>query len=413
MMIRYRLRCRGCDEGFWARVGVDSTRETKFYLLCPNCNLPIRAVARGEDYGTFRVKFDADELGSLADDAKVVTANPFIPARPDADSDSPSEAFPMMTLHHLLGDDVIEFMQSLGSARSAVAHNWQPVRRIYEYYLDGNWQAFDRSIGSSFPSEGWPNGDTVHERATRAHMAILMVAVELVIPSDQLHRYFDRYSRKHTAALRAPMYRTLLVEEVKNGRLADLQRSVFDLIDLFVQRSEMWAMGGLERVVPDERRAFLDDLVLARDEFGELRDLYQQSFELICRTLRFLVAAQNTVTRQGPNDFGSDLPSGVPANRRPANLNQFDKLSAAYRIAYVGQVPGWEGLAAVLDNEIRNTIGHATARHDLRTGRIVSDKNPVGVTYLHFLACVYDLFEALTFELQVLRFARVASSPDF
>lgn len=412
-MIRYGLRCLGCDDAFWVRVGADSTGGTKFYLLCPNCSLPIRATARGEDLYTFDVKFDAVRVESLADDAKVVTANPFVPARPGADSDSPLEAFSMMTLHHLLGDDVFAFIQSLGSARSTVAHNWPPVRRIYEYYLDGNWPAFDRAVASTFPDVNWPNGATVQERATRAHMAILAGTVELVIPSDQLHRYFDRYSRKHTAALRVPEYRALLVTDFEDGKLKRLQRSLFDLIDLFVQRSEMWAMGGLERVVPNDRRTFLDDLVLARDEFGELRDLYQQGFELICKTLRFLVAAQNTVKRMDPNDFGPDVPPRVPANRHPTNLSQFDKLPNAHRIEYVGQVPGWEGLAAVLDNKIRNTIGHATVRHDLRSSRIVSDQNADGITYLQFLAGVYDLFEALTFALQVLRFARIASSPDF
>ena len=53
------------------------------------------------------------------------------------------------------------------------------------------------------------------------------------------------------------------------------------------------------------------------------------------------------------------------------------------------------------------------APDDLRTGRVVSDKNPDGVTYLRFLAETVDVVEAVTTLAQVLRAARVAASPDF
>jgi hypothetical protein len=318
----------------------------------------------------------------------------------------------MMTLVELLGDNVIPFMGFLGSARETVLQRWQPVRRIFEYYLDENWLVFDRSIAAAFPHSNWPSGDTVHERATRAHTAMLTVTGQLVMPSEQIHQFLGRYSRKHMAVVGVPGYRARLARDRDDGKLAELQRSIFDLTDLFVQRSEMWAMGGLARVVRDDRRDLLDELVLARDEFGEVRDLYQQGFEVICKTLRYPVAAQNALKRQDPDDFGADHPQRVPANRHATTLKSFDRLQNAYRIAYVAQVPGWEGLTSFLDNRVRNTIGHATARHDLRSGRVVSEANPAGVTYLQFLAGVYDLFEALVATLQIVRFARVASSPD-
>src|SRR5690348_2091907 len=37
------------------RVGTDSTIGTKFYFPCPNCRLPIRGFARGDDAMTFDV----------------------------------------------------------------------------------------------------------------------------------------------------------------------------------------------------------------------------------------------------------------------------------------------------------------------------------------------------------------------
>lgn len=152
---------------------------------------------------------------------------------------------------------------------------------------------------------------------------------------------------------------------------------------------------------------------LARDEFGETRDLYQQAFEVLAKTLRYAVAAQNVVKRGDFNDFGEGHPQLIPVKERPKSLKAFDKLSNAYKIAYVAQVSEWVTYAEMLDSRVRNTIGHASVRHDLRSGRVVSEKDPAGITYMAFIGGVYDLFDALSVSLQVLRTIRITSSSDW
>ncbi|KUH35261.1 hypothetical protein ATE80_30280 [Streptomyces kanasensis] len=182
---------------------------------------------------------------------------------------------------------------------------------------------------------------------------------------------------------------------------------------VFIEHHESWEMGLLERFFrPSDKSAF-EELVLYRDEFSLVRDLYQQGFELACKCLWPLIAAQNSVKRGNPDDFGEVHPDRVPEKQRPKNLDKFDKLPNAYKIAYVAQVPGWEPIESLLNNRRRNTIGHATAHHDLQTGRVVNDENPSGMTYLEFLSEVLGVFEALSTLAQVLRASRVASSPDF
>lgn len=415
MMIRFGVRCSGCEESFVVRVGADSTSGTKFYFPCPHCRLPLRAEARGDDFETFVVTFEPERvpLESLPDDVAVVTANPFVPARSEADWDDPEGGFSMMTLFHLLGGDVEPYFRATGGRRAAIAEGWPKVRRLYEYYLDENWSMFDRVFGTDFGTSGLPSGATTHERATRAHHPMLAVTGSIAVPTEAMERFLTRYSMKHTAALANDEYRAFMREEGSSGRISRLQRATFDAIDLFIARSEMWALGALARHVDESRRPDLDGMVLARDEFGETRDLFQQGFEVICKSLRYLVAAQNVVKRGDPNDFGVDHPGTVPANSRPTTLANYEGLSNAYKIAYVNQVPGWEAFAAALDNKVRNTIGHASVRHDLRSGKVVSDRNPDGVTYLQFIEGVYTMFEALSVTLQVLRFARVSSSGDW
>ncbi len=78
---------------------------------------------------------------------------------------------------------------------------------------------------------------------------------------------------------------------------------------------------------------------LFRDEFDVLRDLYQQGFETVCKTLRFAVAAQNTVKRRNPDEFGDQVPDGLNLKKNPTSLNAYDKLPNAARVAYVRQIP--------------------------------------------------------------------------
>lgn len=219
--------------------------------------------------------------------------------------------------------------------------------------------------------------------------------------------------RKHTAAVaKYPAYLALLKQDEAAGGIQALQRSVFDVIELFVGKREMWLMGALPRFVDERRLPDLDRLTLARDEFSETRDLFQQAFEVTSKTLVYAMGAQNTIKQGNPDDFGVTRPSTVPEKSRPASLGKYRKLPNAYKIAYVAAVPGWEEFAKILDNRGRNTIGHATVRHDLRSGRVVTDSDPSGVTYLGFLSGVYALFDALATSLQVLRSVRLAATRD-
>ena len=172
-------------------------------------------------------------------------------------------------------------------------------------------------------------------------------------------------------------------------------------------------MGRLPRWVDDNAKRDLEDLTLFRDEFTTARDLYQQGFEASCKCLWILMATQNSVKQADPNNFGDTHPDMVPTTRRASSIAQYNRLSNAQKLAYVEMVPGWEVLPKLLSSEKRNAIGHGTARHDLLKGRVYTDKDPQGVTYLRFLEETFGAFEALSILMQVLRSARIATSPDF
>jgi hypothetical protein len=415
MISRYYLKCTGCEEVFIARLGVEPTSRTRFYLPCPHCRLPIRGSMSGTKLENHRIGIECDVMnGSDLElpGARVVTINPFVPSLYEADSFAPTGAFPTLTLVQILGEDVFtKFESERHTALEAGGAMWPDVRMLFQYYLQGNTQMFSRIAKQKFGLDWDPS--TSHQRTSVAYQALgtatTMITGRTGTSSETV---IGRFSRKHTAAMNR--HRDHLLAFRRRGQAAAaLERDLFTELNRFVEQHESWEMGLLGRFVgPDEKVAF-DQLVLYRDEFSTVRDLYQHGFELACKCLWPLVAAQNTVKRGSPDNFGDDHPNIVPAKFRPASLEKYDRLSAARKIAYVTQVPGWESFADLLNNRRRNTIGHATAHHDLQTGRVVSDDDPSGMTYLEFLSETFGVFEALSTLAQVFRASRVASSPDF
>lgn len=359
------------------------------------------------------VKFECDvvEQTDLPAEPRVVTVNPFVPSRYDADSYSGMGAFPTLTLVSVLGEEnSLGFREDRGTASSLIEELWPSVRIAFEYYLQQNWDMFEKIARSKFGLESV--GQTAHQRATIAYQGIAIVAVDIVgRTGDRSAKLFERFARKHITAIRHRPYLTVIRARGVDAR--QTEHDLFRVIEHFIADYEAWEMGKLVRYVDDDAARVLDELVLFRDEFPLVRDLYQQGFEMACKCLWILVGAQNGAKRKDANAFGNDHPASVPEKMRAKTLAQFDRLPNAYKISYAAQVPGWESLSSFLNSGRRNTIGHATARHDLRSGRVISDKDPAGIAYIDFLGETFGVFEALVVLMQVLRTVRVASSPDF
>jgi len=418
MMLRLAVRCPGCEQDVVVRIGMDTTERTQFYFPCPyqDCGLPIRGTVFSGDGSAFTVKFPDDierDLASVPGDALVTTANPFVPGSFDAGSLDAFGGSSMFALDHLLGDRMIDFGAQRSKAAEVLRELWPPARRLYEYYLAENWEGFSRTTSKYFDDWNLPRDAKTHARAVAAHQPMLAVTWNIVEPSEAAAQFLETFCQVHLQAVKTPAYSELLKEDGDIGKVEALQRGVFDALERFVPRYEMWAMGALQRFMDQSRHAELDRLTLARDEFHETGPLYQHAFEAISKTLRYPVAAQNTLQRGDPNNFGDVHPQTVPIDERPRTMSQFERISNAHKIAYVNQIAEWQAFCSILDNKIRNNIGHSSTRHDLRSGRVVSDKDALGVSYTTFLAAVYEIFGALAVTSQLLRSVRVTSSRDW
>jgi hypothetical protein len=313
----FGLQCPGCDQDFAARVGIEPTKMTRFYVPCPHCEYPIKGRMYGEKLKDLRVEFDAAQVNieDNALDAPFVTVDPSVPSRLKGAERGQLGTFPTMTLIQLAGDDGHELLQVLQQGKDEASLRWPVIRRLYEYYLAEDWKHFDKAAADTY--EDWKPVHTEHERATVANQAVgLFMAGVNGGSREATAQFVHRFGKKHTAALHNKAYRDELQALAKTGEIGSLQRQVFDEIGRFVESLPSWQMGILDRYVTDEARPELANLTLFRDEFDILRDRYQQSYELVCKVIKVALAAQNTVIRKDPNDFGP-VPAGVGIKASP------------------------------------------------------------------------------------------------
>lgn len=413
MINRLFLKCPGCNIPFIARIGVSTAKNTRFYLPCPNCSLPIKGSMDGEDIMDYRFNIECEKVHehNLPEKPKAVTIDPFVPSKYNADSFDKLGYFPTMTLVKLLGSEkmiTFEKEHSYGQHISKII--WPEANKIFNYYLMQNWPMFENSarVGLDIDSIG----SKMHERTSIAYSCIYVTTHHLIGRSNIGVSYMtERFLRKHKATLKNYQYISLIRNEVSN--VLSLEKNLFNTIDNFIREYEVWCMGRLNHHITEKAKSNLNELTLFRDEFSTVRDLYQQGFEIACKCLWILISAQNSLKYGDPNEFGDKHPNNVPQGRRATSINKFNKLPNAHKISYVSMVPGWEVISTVLDNKRRNTIGHATVHHDLKDGRIYSDTDTQGTTYIQFLGEIFDMFTLLSEFMQIVRCARIITSPDF
>jgi len=416
MMQRMSIRCRGCEEVFTLRLGINVSKRAAFYVLCPLCRLPIQGEVNGNSIENVKLDIGGDHV-PLEQEAPVTTADLNAPVLVTADSMKGDFFGDMtnLTLKFLCQDRSLEYVTAANQGIDFLEERWPDIERALRYYLNSDNQRFEaaaKKMGPILPNIGFA---TTHERASQLYTLLGAASLRIMAPSGEGKVFVHLLGLEHTAALREGSYRAYAKELFSSGQVLDLERRQLEELLNFVDHAESWRMGMLPRYMrPDVDLEALDWRVL-RNEFPILRDLYIHGFETVCRGLGPLMAAQNTVKRKNPNDFGEVSPEGRPNKKLPppASIAKFERLGNADKLAFVRAIPGISHLDTLLNGHLRNAIGHSSARHDLQTGRIVTDRMPQGITYLDFMAKVADVFEALMLIIQVTRFMRVASSPDF
>ena len=152
MMQRMSIRCRGCEEVFTLRLGINVSKRAAFYVLCPLCCLPIQGEVNGNSIENVKLDIGGDNV-PLEQEAPVTTADLNAPVLVTADS-MKGDFFGGMTnltLVFLCQDRVSEYVTAANRGIAFLEEGWPDVERALRYYLNSDNQRFEVAVKKMGP----------------------------------------------------------------------------------------------------------------------------------------------------------------------------------------------------------------------------------------------------------------------
>ena len=120
----------------------------------------------------------------------------------------------------------------------------------------------------------------------------------------------------------------------------------------------------------------------------------------------------NAFCRGHHDRFGAVPDELLAANRKakpPVNLRAFNKLPNASKLRWYEDWTTWQKLVPrLLNKSLRNSIGHADVRYDVKSGKLTG--STFSISYLDLTAEILDLGTMLLMMLQVCKTIRLRAA---
>lgn len=411
MIFRQQTTCPGCGEAVVVRITIDSTELLHFYVPCPACALPIRGSMKGHGPGSFRLELEgrhSDEEGLVP----VVTVNPFFPSSPSAKDLSDPGSGMIFTIDLLAGtqERMLSLLHLGGEIREA--NELIPsIRRLLEYYESENYvqtakylkdhEDIDVPADSALP--------VLHSQVFQIWQGWISSYVAGASDPEGAAAAVRQVNKWHLAGLKHEGYKEALQEAAAHNPAGTLVRGLVGATKTLARSAPAWSSGYL-RNAADTDQSIWEDFTLFQDEFISLRDAYHRTFEACCSSVWPMLLMRNCAVNGDPANFAG-VTYRKPNDKRLYkidSLQQFHKLSNAYKLEVIRGLPGMKGCFDQLDNKLRNEIGHASAHHDLQKALIVSDRR-FSMPYFDLVAQTISLFAPLLCCVTLCRHVEIAS----
>jgi len=387
VIVRQPLRCQTCEQPFVARLGIGSGR-LPLIFQCPRCEVALRATLE-PDPQTLELNFKSEDVVPEEEatgdgDLPSVTVYADVPVPKAMQGILAKDAIlsPFVLFAQVIGHDELgELMERVEAMRSFRSSVFPKLRRAASLIRTGDFTALAAAVGR-LPGAGEVEG----LREQHPLYQFGRYVETLFLPFAPLEPRIAAIGELGTL---------LIAVEHQEGGPEHLE-TLNNRPDWIEHRRRIYesvvnALSLVDTLMPamawervDEERFKVDDYLVMRDDFDQLKGVYQDLFELGSRSIAYVSSILNLVIRGDPRQF---------SNGRRCSLTRALRATANQREFILDELPQAKPLYDQIDRHTRNDIGHRLVSFDFATQTLVDNKGRQ-TNYLLFLE---DFLEAVRF----------------
>ncbi len=367
MIIRYRLKCRSCDEVSLIRIGLGTAEEEKFAYQCPKCKVILRGVLkldyRRRDWELKSEDFEMVPQASVPDDAlpalSIYTDLPVHKSRMGMSLGPIGSAF--LSLIEFIGNERFpEYLTRSHMIQRMRLETLPILRRAARHYVARDLKSLGKVLSKTAGQDARQDPDDEFQRLFGLLYGPLQPWDNPIGWELELHSLLQRSRSANETA-----YGDTMAEMVEKGGFPEYRRKVVNASISCFEKVDAILPPLAYEYFTDESKAKWAEFRIFRDDFEELKVLYMDVFELASRCVPYVGLFANLLGRGNP---------WLWADGKSRSLKSAMRLKAADREFILDELPKAKLLYQGISRKTRNKIGHYKVEHDIETGSLVDER---------------------------------------
>jgi len=353
MVVRNPLQCVGCESVIITRTQIGHKDKQEHSFPCPRCGVTISYIVDlDQQHGKWKFRPPTNARGANSEVGAIATL---------AFSDEipvPIEMGRMFspflaTIWNIRDLDSYRHDETL--RQLLVSRHFQYAERCMVHFERQNWELFDKESPSLSHEPQTPSGRLI-DLCTFFTGAFSKISLN---SEGKRERIRQRLALARVSDL--GLFRKLATALLRRGRIRQLWTDI-----AAVRKSVVNAYPAIQPLVRMRYwREELQDFAkfsISVKKFDELRQLYIDTFETLCRLMEFAMGVEVIIHHKKLE---------LPAKKRQMTLAEFAALPNASKLSHIARYPIEDLFLPVLDTEFRNSVGHNAAHYDAATDSVV------------------------------------------
>jgi len=383
MTVRRPVVCISCSSKIITRTQIGHKDMQKHSFPCPTCGVLI-TIIMDLDQKKGGYKFRDPENGRWADDEERAIKTLTFSDELVVPAWMPDNLSPFIATWGRYDAD--EFRHDEALRQAFVRELFGYAERCRTHFERGNWALFDKE------SPPIDETSTPRSRLTSLYLFYTKAFMKFTRPTDADRA---RVSQRliYVKSVEPARFDELAHYYLGSGRIMSLWREIFSVRNSFINSYSFIQPLIMVGYWKEEYR---EPVTLTDKRFNELRQLYIDCFETLCRLLVLAMGYEMAI------QYGK---LEIPTKKASMTLEDFERMPNAAKRDHILKMAIGDLFLQVLDTDFRNGIGHHSAHYEQdRDAIVIFDSKDSGtvsrvVGYTEFCEKVLDLFAA--FELAV------------